>query len=294
MAGIQINRTAEGLRPLPESVSADIWKDTYGQSIVQQLSKQVQVPAGGIAVQELTSAPKAEWVNETGEKPVGDAAFANRKIQPYKAALILPFSDEFRRDYTALYNAIVSDMPSALAELFDRTALGLEDAPGENFHSLADATEIKLDGAIEPFREARKTVGANKGTISGWYLSENAAIDLEAIEDKSGRPLLMNSYATDGQVGTIAGKPVIANNHIADEASGVAGFAGDWAGSSVWGTVEGIKFKTSDQATLNIDGTQVNLWQRNMFAVLLEVEYAFGVRNPKRFVKLMEGADPLP
>src|SRR5699024_4010384 len=103
---IMVNRTDGGLIALPAEVSAEIWKTTYSQSVVQTLARRVQVPAGGISVQELTSRPTAEWVGEGEEKPVSDVTFANRKIQPYKMAVILPFSDEFRRDYTALYNAI--------------------------------------------------------------------------------------------------------------------------------------------------------------------------------------------
>jgi hypothetical protein len=46
----------------------------------------------------------------------------------------------------------------------------------------------------------------------------------------------------------------------------------------------------SDQATLDDGGTQLNLWQRNMFAVRCEMEVGFRVRDTDRFVRLTDAA----
>lgn len=51
----------------------------------------------------------------------------------------------------------------------------------------------------------------------------------------------------------------------------------------MYGTVEGIKMKISDQATINDGGKQINLWQRNMIAFLVEAEIGFIVRDKKKF-----------
>ena len=64
------------------------------------------------------------------------------------------------------------------------------------------------------------------------------------------------------------------------------GFAGDWS-SAMYGMVTGISISESDQATLtDSDGTVLNLWQRNMFAIRAEVEIGFAVRDDARFVRL--------
>ena len=52
------------------------------------------------------------------------------------------------------------------------------------------------------------------------------------------------------------------------------GVAGDWT-QAVYGTVAGVDITLSDQATLTIGGEQVNLWERNMFAVRAEIEVGF-------------------
>jgi len=42
----------------------------------------------------------------------------------------------------------------------------------------------------------------------------------------------------------------------------------------------------SDQASITIDGKQVNLWEHNMFAVRIEIEVGFRIRDINRFVLL--------
>ncbi|MCD8211916.1 MAG: hypothetical protein LUC17_02695, partial [Oscillospiraceae bacterium] len=56
--------------------------------------------------------------------------------------------------------------------------------------------------------------------------------------------------------------------------------------SAYFGVVEGINMKVSDQATLNYNDEAINLWQRNMFAVLFEFEVGFKLKYPEHFVKL--------
>jgi hypothetical protein len=63
------------------------------------------------------------------------------------------------------------------------------------------------------------------------------------------------------------------------------GFAGDWT-SAHYGVVEDIQLSISDQATINDGGTQLNLWQRNMFAVRVEFEVGFRVRDIAHFAQL--------
>jgi hypothetical protein len=62
----------------------------------------------------------------------------------------------------------------------------------------------------------------------------------------------------------------------------VVGFAGDWT-QALWGTVEGVTVKISDQATLNVGESTINLFQQNMFAVLAEIEVGFIVTDEDAF-----------
>ena len=72
------------------------------------------------------------------------------------------------------------------------------------------------------------------------------------------------------------------------------GLAGDFANSAIYGTVEGVQVDVTDQATVNDGGTQVNLWQRNMFAVRAEIEVGFVVRDVNHFVRITDGVVDTP
>jgi hypothetical protein len=53
----------------------------------------------------------------------------------------------------------------------------------------------------------------------------------------------------------------------------------------MYGTVEGIQMRYSSDATLTTDGGTINLFQQNMFAVLVEIEVGF-VAETAYFAKL--------
>lgn len=284
---IDINRGTSGVIKLPAEVSSEIWANTLENSAVQARARKVALPAGGLTIPMITGDPEAGWVNETDEKPVSDSKFSSKVMTPYKMAVIELFSDEFRRDLPGLYAELVRRLPYALGRKFDKAALGLEDAPGTGFDTLKDAPEIALDGTIKPFLSGLKSVAANKGVVDGWTLTEEARVDALNIADSMNRPLLVSDYSTAGQVGTILGKPVSTTRAI--EGSKIAGFAGEWS-SAVWGAVEDIQIDINDRGSVTRGGEQINLWQRNMFAVRAEIEVGFVLRDPKRFVKFTAAA----
>jgi hypothetical protein len=102
-------------------------------------------------------------------------------------------------------------------------------------------------------------------------------------------------------VGDILGAPVYITKgvYVAGAAgspgtTAVIGVAGDFS-DAVWGSVEGIQMAISDQATLAVgsgaSASTINLWQQNMFAVRVEIEIAFAVKNINEFV-LLTGDTP--
>ena len=112
--------------------------------------------------------------------------------------------------------------------------------------------------------------------------------------DADGRPLFTANAQQDGSIGSLLGRPIYKTSSVYKARGGsgtteTLGFAGDW-GSARWGTVEGIKVSATDQATINKGGTQLNLFQRNMFALRVEVEFGFIVRDVNRFVRLTGSA----
>jgi HK97 family phage major capsid protein len=287
---IDINRTTTaGL--LPPEVSQEIWADMQRESVVQQLCQPTRMPGGGLTIPIITAEPEAQWVDETEEKPVSRSTFGVKTLKPYTLAVIEPFSKQFVRDLPGLYAECRRRLPGALARKFDRTALGYEASPGTGFDTLDDIPEVDITD--DPYGGLVAALGSVTGAADGaditaWAVSPQGEVVLLGTRDETGRPLFTLGAAEGGVVGQLLGRNVIKTSHVADTSNGasVIGVAGDWA-SAVWGYVEAINIDVSDQAPLtDVDGTQINLWQRNMIAVRAECEIGFAARDDARFVRL--------
>lgn len=296
MAGIDINRTTAGIN-LPPEVSNEIWSETLTNSAVMQLARQVTLPGPGITVPIITGDPVADWVDETDEKPVSRSTFGQKNMTPYKLAVIEPFSNEFRRDLPGLYAELARRLPFALGRKFDDTVFNGV-APGSNFDVLSASPSMALDGTNTwgDLIAIQGAIAAAGGNNTGWAFSPQAeGIALGAV-DSTGRPMFVTDMQNTGSIGSLLGRPVFVSRAVyrADaDGAGVGtaaqiGFAGDWS-NAMYGTVAGIQMRMSDQATLNDGGTQINLWQRNMFALLVEVEIGFIVRDVNQYVKITNG-----
>lgn len=279
MAGIPTNRTNINL---PAEVSAEILQKMQNQSAIMRLARQVALPGRGLAIPVITGDPTAAWVAETGAKPVSNPTLETKLMQAYKLAVIVPFSDEFRRDAAALYDAIVERLPGALAYQFDQTVIGATQAPGENFDTFASATSQSIlttanasayDGLVAAYTD----IAENGGALNGFGLSPAGQGLLLGATDKDGRPLFVNSVA-DGAVPVVLGSRVEAGRGLYKAAANtnpaIVGVAGDWT-QAMYGTVEGVQIRFADQASLTIGDQSVNLWEHNMFAVRAEIEVGF-------------------
>ena len=280
MSGINTNRTNI---TLPTEVSAEIMQKTQEQSAVMALARKIALPGRGLTIPVITGDPEASWVDETAIKPVSNPSLSTKIMQGYKLAVIVPFSDEFRRDLPGLYDALVARLPLALAQKFDATVFH-GTAPGSNFDTLASVTAQTISGngnsVYKALVAADTAIATAGGLCNGFAISAQGKGELLTAVDSTGRPLFVNSVA-EGAVPRILGNPVAYSKAAyKDGTSGqnatpdVLGFAGDWT-QAVYGVVEGVKIDMSDTATLTISNALTSLWERNMFAVRAEIEIGF-------------------
>ena len=289
MPAIDINRGTTGIA-LPAEISREIWGKTVEQSAVMRLARRIDLPGAGLEIQLVTGEPTAAWTAETDAKPVSTHTFSTKTMKGYTLAVIEPFSNQFRRDKKALYDELVRRLPYAIGKKFDETVF-FGTAPGTGFDTLASATAVNL--TTDPWAglvAADAAVSAADGILNGWAISPQAKSILLAKKDNQGRPLFVDSVA-QGSIPALLGQDAYITKHVYKAASGsgtapVLGFAGDWT-SAVYGVIEGIKIDISDQATLTIGESQVNLWERNMFAVRAEIEVGFVAKDADQFVQLV-------
>ena len=266
---------------LPADVAQEVIQKTQEASAVMQLARPMTLPGRGLSIPTVTADPEAGWVSETGKKPVSKPGVGMKLLQPYKLAVIMPFSNEFRRDAKALYDALITRLPAALGKKFDATVFGpIANRPGENFDVLGASTAQNLsgeDGAYDALVAADTAIATAGGIMTGIVLAPQGKGVLLAAKDGQNRPLFVNSVA-DGAVPMVLGAKTVLSKgaYVAGNPTGynTVGVAGDWT-QAVYGTVNGVTIDISNQATITLDGEQVNLWERNMFAVLAEIEVGF-------------------
>lgn len=277
MATIDMNRTTS--ISLPGAVSSEIWQKTQEGSAVMRMARRIELPGLGVTIPVITGDPEAGWVGETEKKPVKRGTLATKQMTPYTLAVIVPFSNQFKRDLPNLYDALIQRLPLALGKKFDQTVFGGVTVPGSNFDTLKGCTaqEIGTD-AYGGLVAAQADIAAHDGILNGWVLSPKAQSVLLTAVDGNKRPLFINSVA-EGAVPMILGASAVQSKgaYISDTTAAkkhVVGFAGDWT-QAVYGTVEGVQIALSDQATLTDGSSTINLFEQNMFAVRAEIEVGF-------------------
>ena len=278
MAGIETNRSSI---TLPAEVSAEIIAAAQEESAVMRLARRINLPGRGLTIPVISGDPEANWVDETNVKPVSNPTLTTKSMKGYTLAVIVPFSNQFRRDMKDLYAEIVRRLPGALGKKFDATVFA-GTAPGTGFDVLTNVAAQSISGTGNSFYSAlvnaESTIATAGYSVNGYAMSPQGRAEMLLAVDNNKRPLFIDSVA-DGAIPRLLGRPVYYTKGVYKAGSGsgavdVLGFAGDWS-KAMYGIVEGVEISLSDQATLTISGSQVNLWERNMFAVRAEIEVGF-------------------
>lgn len=275
MSGIATNRTNIAL---PTEVSQEILAKTQEQSAVMQLARQINLPGRGLTIPVITSDPTAEWVDETAEKPVSNPGLDTKVMRAYKLAVIVPFSNEFRRDAASLYDELVRRLPLALAQKFDATVFG-GTAPGSDFDTFVGITAQDLStDAYAGLVAADADIAVNGGILNGVALSPQGKGVLLAATDDNKRPLFINNVAEGAIPMVLGARTLVSKGAYVAGSPNVIGVAGDWT-QAMYGTVEGVVIDYSSDASIvtgsGESATTINLFQRNMFAVRAEIEVGF-------------------
>lgn len=255
---------------LPTELQSTILQKVQEDSAVMKLAQSIALPGLGATIPVILGDPEAAWTAETAEKAVSDPTLSVRTMMPYTLAVIVPFSNQFRNNMPALYNAIVERLPRALAQKFDKTVFGQTPAPGSNFDTFANITTQSF--GVDPYAAlvaADADIAAHDGITNGYVLAPAGKSALLGAKDTTGRPLFINNVA-EGAIPMILGAPT----YQSKAAAPALGYAGDWT-QAMYGVANGLDISISDQATLTVGDETINLWQRNMFAVRAEIEVGF-------------------
>ena len=255
---------------LPKELSDEIFQGAIAESAIMKLAERVYLPGAGLAIPVITGDPTVSIVNEAAEKPVSNSTFSTKNMVPKKFAVIELVSEEFRRDLPRLYDALLQRLPGAIAKAFDKQALTEVALTG--FDSLVGAQ------TVDDIPTGMQAIAADGYRMTGIAAGPAGEAELITAVNGLGMPLFAESIES-GRLGRIYGADVVPCAAI----NGI--IAGDWS-KCKYGIVDGINIKISDSATVNDGSAQINVWQRNMLAILVEAEMGFVCADDDAFFQV--------
>lgn len=295
---------------LPPEQSAPIFAKAARRSAIMSLATQVPLGLNGKAIPIVTGRANAGWVAEGTAKPVNKGVIDIKTITPKKLACIFVVSDEVvRADPAGYVNQMTNAMAESFAIAFDLAAT--QDAGpdgtvggGPFATALKDGTKTyelgttaqasggyygDLNNALSLLVSSQDAMGRSY-RCNGIALSPRAEPLLRGQTDTTGRPILDVDSAVDFEnrdviTGTLIGRRAIISDGV--DYFSTLGWMGDWS-QAAWGVVGGIRYSTSTEGTVTINGSLVSLFENNLVAVRAEAEYGFVVADAAAFVELTD------
>ena len=296
--------TTTSAKPLlPREIAAGLIKDTQAASVVSRLSGAEPMRFGNVDYLVFNDIPKAEFVEEGGEKSATKAGFTSVSATPHKAQVTMRFSEEVQwadEDYQlGILETLSSAGAEALARALDFGVIhAINPLSGAKVGSwtnyIGASTKIvehKATGGADADDDFRAAVGllvnqTKPVAITGAALDPAFAWDLASLKVKDGagatsQPRYPNlGFGTNvtnflglacAQSNTVSGRPEAADTKV-------RAVVGDWAGGLRWGIQRDIPVSVIDRG--DPDG-QGDLARKNQIALRLEIVYGWYVFTDK-------------
>ncbi|MCW3039365.1 MAG: ArV2 [Solirubrobacterales bacterium] len=252
---------------------------------------------------EYVGRPTASFVAEGADKPATGAEYSTVTVDIKKIASTIMYTEELIEDAQTDPTVLVNqDVRAAFAELIDQHALGRDrnGAITSQFNStLASTTstveydQTKQDAMALAVSSAMETISRNGYNPNGLILAADAQSTLRAARDGFGRPLYTDGF--QAAPATLYGMNITSTTNLQSVAGTagagrVIGIVGDFD-QSLMAVRNDIRVKFSDQATVNVGGTDHRLWQQNKVASLWECRVGFVAHDVNRaFVAIVNAS----
>lgn len=283
---------------LKPNEAAAYFEQTRRNSVVQSLARQVPLGINGEEVPVVTGKASAGWVSEAGKKPSSEGTISLKTMKPHKIAAITVVSAEVVRANPGNYiNLFKADVAESMAAAFDAAALYGTASPfgaGQNISSTTKAIELgttlpAAGGVYGDLVAGLKLLVDAKKKLNGFAFDSVAEPTLLGAVDLNGRPLFAESTYDNSVLaaGRLMGRSAFMGDGVAGGTT--VGFGGDWS-QAVWGTVGGITYDVSTQATVTLNGVLVSLWENNLVAIRSEAEFGWLLNDAESFVAFNDAA----
>lgn len=289
----------------PKTVVKGIWDNVLKGSVAQQLAGSVPVSINGTAIPIPVGQPTAGIVAEGGLKPVATLASKVKTVTPVKAAVMILFSEETAKaDPLGEYSRIQKALGEAIARAIDTAIIhGIDATTGTAITGKESLVSTTKNTVIDP---AQTAPGYLTKQLSAAYDSVVLDDDDEAeygfdhflfapkfrsslvnALDAQGRPLYQSSPDITAKFGTVMGVPTTYSRAVSGYekaktgAAKLLGIGGDFKDALRLGFVETITYRKATERAGGVD-----LFDRNMGAILAEAQFGWVLRDPKAFTKI--------
>jgi len=291
---------------VPEAARGELIDILYADTTFLQ-GNPVRVPLiGGKYTQPYgVSGATAGYVGEGAKKPVSDLTFAEMEMTSKKLAAIVLITKESKRwSFINIQNYVERNLRTVLPYTMNtaaylgtgsgQTPLGILNTVGIGAYGAATyaalpkaPTIAELDKMASLMTQYLVTRLIPRTSAWAWVMSYRTAeflrnfrigsnLDLAFPEMQGANPTwkgirVLIEYAIPENTGGGTDETVLALVNFNDV---------------LFGEEEGLTTSFSDQATVDVSGTLVHLWQQNMFGLLAEMMHGFGVQNVNSIVRL--------
>lgn len=285
------------------SLLKNVWPRAFKGSVMAGLAGSVPLEMNGNVITVPVGQPTAGIVAELGEKPVSTLAYKTVTMAPIKAALVILMSEEaIKANPLGAFDDLEKQMSEGISRAIDNAIIHGKDAltgseiPGvtglvsTTKSATMNLTEAKPGALYAELVDALALVTDDDSTEGEYDVTHMVArtsvrTAFMKATDSTGRPLYQASPDVTDKMGTIAGLPVSYTKAVkgyeqVNDAT-LLGIAGDFRDNLRLGYVNSIEWKQATEFAGGID-----LFTRNMRAILAEIHFGWAIRDKAAFVKI--------
>jgi HK97 family phage major capsid protein len=292
---------------LPETVAGEFIELLRPETtFFQGGPKRVQFTAGQFKAPRGATGATASYVGEGAKKPVTEPSFDSIQMSAKKLAGIVLITEEARNWSLPNIDAYIrDDLRAAMAQATDLNAYfgtgagnsptgilniaGVPDLDAQHYFAnplRPTITEIDTWASDMVLSLTSHNIGSSP-TAWKWLMNYRTLEYLKNLRvgDDTGvyaYPELRLPVPTWKGFGILVTNQVPINGGASADETIIALI--DFR-HVLYGEEEGIVVKTSTEATVDVNGTLVHLWQQNMYGILMEAMHDFGLRHLHAVVK---------
>ena len=279
---------------IKEQVIQEIIQGAIRSSAVLTLFRRLpNMSSNMLSMPVFANLPSAYWVNgDTGVKGKTKAKWEKKTIFAEEVAVIVAIPEAVLNDAVDsgydIWREISPRIQEAFGAVIDGAIIFGTNKPPQFRDSIVD-TAIATGNAITNTGDLYQDVWGENGVIAAVELSgfiPNGVISsvgirgkLRGLVDATGRPLFSSGLKESASPYIIDGMPLFHMDNGAWDPTNAVLIVGQMS-EAVYAIRQDMTFKLLDQSTIELNGEQVNLAERDMVALRVVMRLGWEIPNP--------------